>query len=143
MTVVHMPQKTTNKGDIVFNHGLCHNCCSSKFWFLACCCPCFAYGKNRTRLLYLTENHVAHPEGGDSFGGECLTFWLLNACFGAGWIMELLNRGDVRRRYHITGNGCSDCCAAWACSPCSMTQIDAQIRDEEVFLMLQHGQVVM
>jgi Cys-rich protein (TIGR01571 family) len=52
----------------------------------------------------------------------------------ANWVMRvfivvvaLQLRSAVRARYAIQGDGCGDCCAAFWCLPCVLTQLQAQI----------------
>jgi hypothetical protein len=47
--------------------------------------------------------------------------------------MPMLNRGDMRAKYHLTGNGCQDCACACCCTPCDVTQQDkeAEFREEQ------------
>lgn len=42
-----------------------------------------------------------------------------------------MNRGEVRARYGIDGGGCGDCCAAWCCAACDLTQVSREIELEE------------
>jgi Cys-rich protein (TIGR01571 family) len=43
----------------------------------------------------------------------------------------MMSRGDVRGRYHIAGNGCTDCMSACCCGPCELTQEHLEIEEEE------------
>jgi hypothetical protein len=52
-------------------------------------------------------------------------FWGL-ACVGISFIMPMLNRGDMRAKYHLQGNGCKDCLCACCCTPCDVTQQDKE-----------------
>jgi Cys-rich protein (TIGR01571 family) len=45
-----------------------------------------------------------------------------------------MSRGDVRRRYRISGGGCGDFCVAWCCQPCEITQESLEIQEEEDIL---------
>lgn len=53
------------------------------------------------------------------------------ACVGLSWILPLLNRGDMRTRYNLTGNGCKDCLCACCCSPCDLMQQDKEAGHRE------------
>lgn len=48
-------------------------------------------------------------------------------------VQPMLNRGDMRAKYHLEGNGCTDCLCACCCTPCDITQQDkeAQFREEQ------------
>ncbi|EJT99230.1 PLAC8-domain-containing protein [Dacryopinax primogenitus] len=113
-----------------WNHGLCDcfgecgTCCQS-FW-----CPCITYGRNKSRLNALQEGHV-HPTGGDGCGSDCMVYCLVSVFTGLSCIMEIMNRGSIRQRYFISGNGCTDCMGAWCCHACVMTQESRELEDEE------------
>ena len=55
----------------------------------------------------------------------------------------MINRGDVRAKYHLNGNGCTDCLCACCCQPCDMVQQDKEItyREEQRLLGQQPGKV--
>jgi hypothetical protein len=40
--------------------------------------------------------------------------------------MPMLNRGDMRAKYHLNGNACTDCLCACCCTPCDVTQQDKE-----------------
>lgn len=40
-------------------------------------------------------------------------------------------RGNLRNRYRIEGGGCGDCCTAWCCAPCELTQESRELELEE------------
>lgn len=48
--------------------------------------------------------------------------------------MPMLNRGDMRAKYHLTGNGCQDCACACCCTPCDVTQQDKEAEYREGLL---------
>ncbi|KNZ79089.1 hypothetical protein J132_02455 [Termitomyces sp. J132] len=49
------------------------------------------------------------------------------------------NRGHIRSRYGIKGGGCTDCLTSCFCSPCALTQEEAEIELEEKALTQQQG----
>jgi hypothetical protein len=54
----------------------------------------------------------------------------------------MLNRGDMRAKYHLNGNACTDCLCAWCCMPCDLTQQDKEAAfREQSALMGQPGRV--
>ena len=63
-------------------------------------CPCIVYGQNKTRLEYLDKTGQAHPDGGESFGNDCLIHGLLTCCGGWGWILQV--RTPERRSLFLT-----------------------------------------
>jgi hypothetical protein len=66
------------------------------------------------------------------------------ACIGISFIMPMLNRGDMRAKYHLSGNGCTDCLCACCCTPCDVTQQDKEsaFREEQNRLLVQQPGVV-
>lgn len=54
---------------------------------------------------------------------KCGLFALVACITGGGQaILACLQRGKIRRRLNINGNGCTDCLAACCCMPCALTQ---------------------
>lgn len=114
-----------------FKHGLfsctddCGTCC------MACWCPCITYSKNITRYRYLQQHGQPHPQGGESCGQDGLFHCALTACFGAGWVLQIILRGDVRKRYGIAGSLPGDFFATCCCSPCEQTQESLELEENE------------
>ncbi|KAJ7089781.1 PLAC8 family-domain-containing protein [Mycena belliarum] len=103
----------------------CGTCCYA-FW-----CPCIVHGKNKQRLRHLAEQNSPDPEGGSCCSGSCWAHCLLTGCVGAGFILQCLNRGEVRSRYGIEGGSCGDFCSSCCCAPCDLTQVSREIELEE------------
>lgn len=112
----------------------------------ACFCPCIVHGKNKQRLSYLTEHGQPDHDGGSCCSGSCFAHCLLSSCGLSGFLqvrsslihdvgpddyVQCSNRGDTRSRYGIDGGGCGDCCAAFCCAPCDLTQVSREIELEE------------
>ncbi|KAJ7281372.1 PLAC8 family-domain-containing protein [Mycena rebaudengoi] len=118
-----------------WSHGLCD--CFGDFG--TCCvawwCPCITYGKNKARLQHLTAQGFPDPEGGGSCNGPCWGYCCLTTFTGFGFILQAINRGEVRARYSIDGGGCTDCLASWCCTPCDLTQASREIELEEKSLL--------
>ncbi|KAH9965550.1 PLAC8 family-domain-containing protein [Lactifluus volemus] len=104
--------------------GACGIFCWS-FW-----CPCVVYGKTKQRLHNLQAQGTPLPGGGDAINSDCLVYGCLTA-WGYGWILQIGNRGSIRGRYNIRGNGCTDCLVACCCQVCSLTQDRREIEAEE------------
>jgi Cys-rich protein (TIGR01571 family) len=47
---------------------------------------------------------------------------------------QIFSRGDVRERYGVRGNACTDCLASACCGPCELTQENLEIEEEERLL---------
>lgn len=43
----------------------------------------------------------------------------------------MFQRGNTRARYNIKGGGLGDCCTAFCCLPCDLTQESREIELEE------------
>ncbi|KAF2998290.1 hypothetical protein E8E13_007262 [Curvularia kusanoi] len=61
---------------------------------------------------------------------SCAGFTALT-CVGFAWILPLMNRGDIRNKYSLTGNGCKDCLCACCCAPCDLVQQDKEVKHRE------------
>jgi len=51
---------------------------------------------------------------------------------GCQWILQMMQRGEVRSKYGLKGDGCTDCLCACCCVPCDLVQQDkeAQFREQ-------------
>ncbi|KAJ3565399.1 hypothetical protein NP233_g7661 [Leucocoprinus birnbaumii] len=96
-----------------WSNGLCDCCDAPGTCLLAWCCPCIVYSKNKHRYEHLNSKGSPDPD------------------HGGGWILQFMQRGNVRSRYNIKGGGCGDCCTAFWCSPCELTQESAELELEE------------
>lgn len=47
------------------------------------------------------------------------------------WIIQMMQRGEIRKRYGLSGNGCTDCLMACCCGPCDLVQQDKEIEARE------------
>ncbi|KAG5338224.1 hypothetical protein C0989_007953 [Termitomyces sp. Mn162] len=98
-----------------------------KAWWL----PCIVYGSNTGRLSYLERNSSPDPD----HGGVCSCNCCLYNCCGA--VFQITNRAHIRDRYGIKGDFCTDCLASCFCTPCALTQEEAEIDLEEKALIRQ------
>jgi Cys-rich protein (TIGR01571 family) len=74
---------------------------------------------------------------------QCWGFYGLS-CFGIQFIMPMLNRGDMRAKYHLEGDAVKDLLCACCCTPCDVAQQDKEsaFREEERGpMMAQPGMV--
>ena len=125
------------------NSTLCQYSCDCSICCAACCCPCCVYGAIKTALD--TEHLVQDPCCG-SCNKHCCCFALSPPPFaphvlagiathvmsGAdigrmvvpyfGFILSSRARGQLRRKYNIPEDRCSDCCCHFWCNPCSLCQ---------------------
>ncbi|KAJ8508710.1 hypothetical protein ONZ45_g9035 [Pleurotus djamor] len=115
-----------------WSHGLCDCCSDAGTCILAWCCPCIVYAQNKQRYQHLSTKGYPDPEhGGSGCNGDCFVHGCITACFGAGWVLQIGTRGNIRDRYRIKGGGCGDCLTACFCTPCELTQESRELELEE------------
>jgi hypothetical protein len=51
--------------------------------------------------------------------------------------MPMLSRGDMRAKYHLTGNVCTDCLCACYCMPCDLMQQDKEAKFHEPSALME------
>lgn len=118
-----------------WRHGLCKchqecgTCCLS-FW-----CPCMVYGRNNSRLSYIKMHNQPHPTGGDSCGPMSWIFTAVNCTFGVGWILQFMQRSEIRERYLIEGSTFGDFCGACCCMCLQQVQESRELQEEESLMM--------
>ncbi|KAH9807922.1 PLAC8 family-domain-containing protein [Melampsora americana] len=105
-----------------WRHGLCqcHQECGTTC--LSIWCPCMVYGRNHSKLSYMKIHNEPHPTGGDSCGPMSWLFTAVNCSLAAGWILQFIQRGEIRERYLIEGSACGDFCGACWCMCCQQVQ---------------------
>ncbi|KAF8157207.1 PLAC8 family-domain-containing protein [Crassisporium funariophilum] len=113
-----------------WSNGLCGCCGDFGTCLVACCCPCIIYGKVKNRYEHLNSKGYPDPNKGGCCSSSCMVHGLLVWC-GVGFIMQMMNRSSVRGRYNIKGGGCGDCCSAFCCTPCELTQESRELELEE------------
>ncbi|CAN8096788.1 unnamed protein product [Discula destructiva] len=102
-------------------------CCSPfDLCMKAFCCPCFVYGKTHHRIR---EN--GNMEGYDSVNSSCMIF-TASLCLGLNWMPVWLQRADMRKKYNLQGNGCTDCLSACCCPLCDMVQQEKEAQAREL-----------
>ena len=84
-----------------------------------CClgtwCPCILYGKTRARFQTPSLPREQLP----SCSGACCGYaTVLLFCAPFQCIFGWIQRGDIRAKYGIEGNGCMDCLAHTFCDCC-------------------------
>ena len=117
---------------MTWRNGLC-DCCAMPggcgLCFLACCCPCCAYAQAAQHL-----SPQEAPCGGDHCGSCCgycaldslgvatNTFSVLVClpCVGTlvfpfVLLIHVPMRQALRKKYNISGDGCTDCVTLWCC----------------------------
>ncbi|KAF2435470.1 hypothetical protein EJ08DRAFT_729960 [Tothia fuscella] len=83
--------------------------------------PCIAYGRTQHRL-----HKDSQLKNWSMFNGDCCLYWA-TTCFTMQWIPLMLQRGDIREKYGLKGNSCTDCLCAGFCTPCALTQCDKEV----------------
>ncbi|KAF1966054.1 hypothetical protein BU23DRAFT_487819 [Bimuria novae-zelandiae CBS 107.79] len=91
------------------------SCCSP---ISICClgwlCPCMLYGRTRHRL-----KHNGNVGGFSSCNVDCCTYAMVGLCGMAG-IFNAMQRSDIRTKYQLGGNSCTDCIRGCLCTPCDL-----------------------
>ncbi|KAL9710029.1 hypothetical protein Ac2012v2_007091 [Leucoagaricus gongylophorus] len=111
-----------------WSNGLCD--CSGTC-FRACFCPCVVYAQNKHRYEHMKSNLAPHPEnGGSCCSGDCMLHAFISVIVG-GWLLQCMQRDNIRQRYKIKGGCWSDCCTALCCTPCELAQESKELELEE------------
>ncbi|KAI9761856.1 MAG: hypothetical protein M4579_000796 [Chaenotheca gracillima] len=97
------------------------DCCSPSS---TCCmgywCPCVLFGRTYDRLEDPTlANHSA-------FNMNCLGCCVIGSC-GFGWVLQMMKRGDLRRKYNLDGSGLGDCIRPYCCPCCTIIQEEKEV----------------
>jgi len=60
--------------------------------------------------------------------------FLGSACFGFHWVLEALQRSEVRRKYNLKGSFITDIAVSCCCVLCDLTQQEkeTQVREAEI-----------
>ncbi|KDR66535.1 hypothetical protein GALMADRAFT_80634 [Galerina marginata CBS 339.88] len=114
-----------------WSEGLFGCCSDAGTCIVACFCPCIVYSKVKHRYEHLNAKGYPDPEhGGGVCSSDCMIHGLVSYC-GFGFLMQMMQRGSIRARYNIKGGGCGDCCTAFCCTPCELTQESRELEIEE------------
>jgi len=124
-----MPVRIDGTRDWSNRTGDCFGDCNT--CLTACCCPCIVYAQNKSRFEHLDRIGYPHPYAGDSLSLDCLLHCLLSPFLCAGTMLQTSTRTDIRRRYVIAGDGCTDCATSLCCMSCALTQESMELELEE------------
>ncbi|SMR51059.1 unnamed protein product [Zymoseptoria tritici ST99CH_1E4] len=106
-------------------------------------CCCYLYGRTAQRLDHPetqytgTVRRMVHPEFGQSRSEDCsypcwefFIGYIVGACLmvPCSWVLAMDMRLDIRKKYGLRGNHCTDCLAAFCCQPCTLAQLDEEVR---------------
>ncbi|KXT11287.1 hypothetical protein AC579_1671 [Pseudocercospora musae] len=99
--------------------GDCGTCMGS--WF---CSPCL-FGRSWQRLEQFPNQNK------EDFSNCSSGCWIFcgASCFHFGWLATLLKRMELRERFGIQGNGCTDCLVSYFCTPCTLAQMETELKD--------------
>ncbi|QIX01083.1 hypothetical protein AMS68_006600 [Peltaster fructicola] len=106
-----------------WNGGLCGGCCGGSCgsclgsWF----CPCFMLGRASSR------QHAFPAEETGSCNGSCGIFCLASVV-GLACIPVCMKRSEIRSAHRIKGSSCGDFMASWCCMPCSIAQMNSELK---------------
>lgn len=108
-----------------FAHNIC-SCSDPGSCFGAFFCyPCL-FGRTQHRLDTFPQEPQDSSDGW--FGVPCLLMCVA-AHVGCACIPVWMQRSEVRKRFGIKGNGCTDCLASTCCTCCSMVQQQVEVRE--------------
>ncbi|KAK0272169.1 hypothetical protein LTR91_010223 [Friedmanniomyces endolithicus] len=119
-----MDQHTHEEG---WRNGICDHVCGGTFevCITAWCCNCFMFGRVDQRLEKYPETN---RDEFSLFSSGCFILGISNYC-GLQWIPVWLKRKELRSRFGIQGNGCTDCLVSFCCHPCSIAQMETELKD--------------
>jgi len=102
------------------------DCCSPFTGFLmAWCFPCVVYGRVHHRL-----HKDPHLQGHSAFNADCCGWYAL-ACCGCSWILSMMQRGEIEKKYSLGGGSCKACMCACFCPACDLIQQDKETEFRE------------
>ncbi|KAH8674670.1 PLAC8 family-domain-containing protein, partial [Tricladium varicosporioides] len=84
-------------------------------------CTCILVGQNHARI-----HHNAGPDP-DMMSGWCFGWCALTSCTGFGWVLQLLDRQEMRQKYDLQGSSCGACCTSFCCSCCEAIQTSKEL----------------
>ncbi|KAK3627236.1 hypothetical protein LTR56_019336 [Elasticomyces elasticus] len=97
----------------------CNSCLAS--WF----CACFMFGRVDHRLKrFPSQNKDDFDLCNTACGILYLSFHVHLGC-----LPVLLRRQEIRKKFGIKGNPCTDCLASWCCLPCTIGQMNTELKD--------------
>ncbi|KAF2230811.1 PLAC8-domain-containing protein [Viridothelium virens] len=111
-------------------------CCSPfSTCLLTSFCPCITFGRVRHRM------QEGHREKYDTCNGSCWGYCGLMVC-GFQWVWQAMNRSEMRAKYHLEGNLCTDLLCACCCHCCDLIQQDKEAcyREQERAGLIVDGQ---
>ncbi|KAK4892736.1 hypothetical protein LTR27_008835 [Elasticomyces elasticus] len=97
----------------------CNSCLAS--WF----CACFMFGRVDYRLKRFPSQN---KDDFDLCNAAC-GLLCLSGCVHLGFFPVLLMRQETRKKFGIKGNSCTDCLASWCCLPCTIGQMNTELKD--------------
>jgi len=92
--------------------------------------PCHIYSVNAQRFNHLERHGVPFHGHIETSNEDCIAYGIL-ALFNAGWILQAMQRPNVRRRYGIRGDPLTDILISGCCVPCELVQEYREIQLEE------------
>ncbi|KAK4550742.1 hypothetical protein LTR36_000321 [Oleoguttula mirabilis] len=110
-----------------WRNGLCSHWCggSCGVCWASCCCGCFVFGRTSQRLEKFPDTNTHHF---NLFSGSCAILYA-GLHVHLGWLPVLLQRQELRQKFGIKGNGYTDCLASYCCQPCTLAQMEMEMKD--------------
>ncbi|KAF7562969.1 hypothetical protein G7046_g1134 [Stylonectria norvegica] len=104
-----------------WQNGLC-NCSPCESCLLGTFLPCMLHGRAADRMR---DPSMATA---DSFNSDCLLFAGVQCFTGCGWIISMMQRGEMRERFGIKGSGFGDYCTTYWCLCCAVIQQEKEAK---------------
>jgi len=83
-------------------------------------CPCILYGKTHARMKDPSLQSYS------MLNGSCCGWYCLAHC-GLFWVLQMINRGDIRSKYHLDGSTAGDCLRSYCCACCTLIQEEKEV----------------
>ncbi|KAK2464728.1 hypothetical protein APHAL10511_003304 [Amanita phalloides] len=132
--VRNLPRDARGRREWSFDLCNCFDDCGT--CVLGCWCPCMLYAQLKQRIDYLNAYGTPDPNrGGSGVNLNCMVWCALHVTTGCGCLLQAINRGNIRNRYMIEGDGFADFCTAGWCPACELTQEHRELDQEERSLM--------
>jgi Cys-rich protein (TIGR01571 family) len=100
-----------------------------------CCTPCL-HGRVSSRYEAFPDSDESKLE---TFNGDCMIAYAAG-CFGLTFLPIMFKRAEIRQRFDIPGDGCTDCLLSCFCQPCALAQMSTELKDRSAAALLPtHG----
>ncbi|KAH9203272.1 PLAC8 family-domain-containing protein [Leptodontidium sp. 2 PMI_412] len=88
----------------------------------ACCLPCVLSGQNHHRIEY------GYDKDYHACNSWCVSWCLLMSCGNWGWVLQMIDRNTMRRKYDLQGSTPGAFCASLCCQCCELIQTEKELK---------------